>query len=276
MSRDPWGGTRKAALAALVTSWAIAAFAQQAQPTVERILTPALAEKQHLTTLAPSVAVTPNGVAVVGDGDRVWAVGADGAVQIAGIRNANSFAMSPEGLLVIVSGKSLLYLDPVSKTLKPVFDLPFAGMNLVSESRDSFLLYGPDGTKGCALYELLPGRKVMKIVDTPRPITGVARMGDEILLVTGGALFAVSQNTMVLLAGEIGGKLHSVAVDEGTGHIFLSDGHSLFAIQQGAVVALTGGLGGELRWQSGGLIVFNPTQRSLARLVNLTPTEPAR
>lgn len=270
------GKSHRAVIAALFIAGAVAALGQQPQLIVERILTPALAERQHLGALASSVAFTPNGVAVVGDGDRLWAVGGDGAVRIEGVRSANSFAMSPQGLLVVVSGKGLLYLDPASQTLKPIFDLPFAGMNIVSAGEDSFLLYGPDDAKGFALYELLPGRKVLKLVDTPRPITGVARLGRQVLLVTGGALFAVIGNSLQLLAGEDGGKLHSVAVDTRTGNIFLSDGHSLFAIQQGAVVTLTGGLGGELRWQSGGLIVFNPTQRSLARLVNLTPTEPAR
>lgn len=269
------GSSCRAAITALITACALPALAQQPKLTIERILTPSVARQQNLGILRPDIAVTPNGVAVVGDGDKLWAVGADGAVRIEGVRNANSFAISPQGLLVVVSGKSLLYLDPVAKTLKPIFDLPFTGMSIVTGSQDSFFLFGPDGAKGFAVYQLLPGRKVVKIVDTPQPITGVTRLADDVLIVSGGALFAANQNSLRLLAGEIGGKLHSVAADSTTRQIFVSDGKSIFAIQQNKVVPLVGDVGGELRWQSGGLLVFNPAQRSVARLVNLTQTEPA-
>jgi hypothetical protein len=269
------GSSCGAAIAALITVCALPAVGQPPQLSVERILTPSVARQQHLGILRPDIAVTPNGVAVVGDGDKLWAVGADGAVRIDGVRDANSFAISPQGLLVVVSGKSLLYLDPASQTLKPIFDLPFAGMSIVTESQDSFFLFGPDGAKGFAVYELLPGRKVVKVVDTPRPITAVTRLADDVLIVSGGALFAVYQNSLRLLAGEIGGNLRSVAADSSARQIFVSDGKSIFAIHQDKVVPLVGDLGGELRWQSGGLLVFNPTQPSVARLVNITQTEPA-
>jgi hypothetical protein len=270
-----FGSSRMAAVVALIAVWTLTAFSQPPRLIIERILTPAVAQQQHLGILRPDIAFTPNGVAVVGDGDKLWAVGADGALRIAGVRNANSFAIAPQGLLVVISGKSLLYLDPFSRTLKPIFDLPFPGMSIVSENQDSFFLFGPDGAKGFALYELLPGRKVVKVVDTPRPITGVTRLADDVLIVSGGALFAVYQNSLRLLAGEIGGKLRSVAADSTARQIFVSDDKSIFAIHQDKVVPLVGDLGGELRWQSGGLLVFNPTQRSVARLVNLTETEAA-
>jgi hypothetical protein len=269
------GSICRIAIAALMTACSLLALGQKPKFSIERILTPSLARQRHLGILRPDIAVTPNGVAVVGDGDRLWAVGADGAVRIERVHNANSFAISPQGLLVVVSGKSLLYLDPVSKTLKPIFDLPFAGMSIVTENQDSFFLFGPDGAKGFAVYELLPGRKVVKVVDTPQPVTAVTRLADDVLIVSGGALFAVYQNSLRLLAGEIGGRLRSVAADSSARQIFVSDGKSIFAIHQDKVVPLVGDFGGELRWQSGGLLVFNPTQPSVARLVNLTETESA-
>lgn len=265
---------RNTAIAALMAAYALPALSQQPGLSVERILTPAVAEKQHLGVLHPDIAFTPNGVAVVGNGDCLWAVGADGAVKIAGVRNANSFAISPQGLLVIISGKSLLYLDPLSKTLKFILDLPFAGMSIVSESQDRFFLFGPDGSKGFAAYELLPGRKVIKVVDLPQPITGVTRLADDVLIVSGGALFAVYQNSLRLLAGEIGGKLRSVAADSAARQIYVSDGKTIFVIHQDKVVPLIGDFGGELRWQNGGLVLFSPTERSVARLINVTQMEP--
>lgn len=236
---------------------------------IARILTPEIAAKQNLGTLCPSVAITPNGVAVVGDGDQMWAVGADGAVKVEGVRNASSFAFSPDGLLVVVSGSNLQYLDPFNKTLKLIYTLPAAGMRIVPEGKDRFLLYGPDGAKGFALFELLPGRKVVKVIDSPRPITGVVRNGEQLLIVTGGMLFAIYNNSMLLLAGESGGALRSVAIDPDSGRIFLSDGNRTFEFHEGKIIPLFSDLSGELRWQSGGLLIFNPKERFLVQVANL-------
>lgn len=234
-----------------------------------RILTPDVAAKYNLGPLCASVAVTPNGVAVVGDGDHLWAVGSDGAVKIEGARNAASFAISPDGLLVVVSGSNLEYLDPSAKTLKLVYALPSTGMSILAEGKDRFLLFGPDGAKGFALYELLPGRKAVKVIDSPHPITGVARSGEQLLVITGGALYSLSGNAMQLLAGELGGALRSIAVDEDSRRIFLSDGSRTFEFKEARIIPLFSDVGGELRWQSGGLLVFNTKQRYLAQFTNL-------
>lgn len=236
---------------------------------VIRILTPAIAAKYNLGLLCPSLAVTPNGVAVVGDGNRLWAVGADGAIKVEGIRNAASFAISPSGLLVVVSGANLEYLDPTTKILKLVYSLPFAGMRIAAEGDDRFLLFGPDGDKGFALYELLPERKTVKIIDSPHPITGVARSGDQLLMITGGALFSIDGNSMQIVAGESGGALRSVAVDEHSSRVFLSDGSRIFEFKEAKLIPLFSDLGGELRWVDGGLLVFNPQQRYLAQIANV-------
>jgi len=236
---------------------------------VVRILTPTIAAKYNLGLLCPSLAVTPNGVAVVGDGDHLWAVGAGGAINVEGIHDAGSFAISPGGLLVVVSGTNLEYLDPSAKILKLVYTLPSTGMRIVAEGKDRFLLFGPDGAKGFALYELLPGRRAVKIIDSPYPITGVARNGEQLLVITGGALFSVSGNSMLLVAGEPGGALRSVAIDEDSQRVFLSDGSHTFEFKQAKLIPLFSDLGGELRWAGDGLLLFNPRQRYLVQFTNL-------
>ncbi|MGB7266121.1 MAG: hypothetical protein WBC92_11460 [Terracidiphilus sp.] len=247
------------------------AGAQDGRPSLKviRILTPAIAAKYNLGLLCPSLAVTPNGVAVVGDGDHLWAVGADGAIEVEGVHNAASFAISGDGLLVVVSGANLEYLDPSAKILKLVYTLPSGGMRIVAEGKDRFLLFGPDGVKGYALYELLPGRRAVKVIDSPHPITGVARSGDQLLVITGGALFSIDGSSMQVVAGEPGGALSSIAVDEDSGRVFLSDGSRTFEFKAAKLLPLFSDLGGELRWVGGGLLVFNPKQRVLAQIANL-------
>jgi len=247
------------------------ARAQDGRPSLKviRILTPAIAAKYNLGLLGPSLAVTPNGVAVVGDGDRLWVVGADGAIEVEGVHNAASFAISADGLLVVVSDANLEYLDPSTKILKLVYTLPSARMRIVAEGKDRFLLFGPDGAKGYALYELLPGRRTVKVIDSPHPITGVARSGDQLLLITGGALFSIDGSSMQVVAGEPGGALRSIAVDEDSGRVFLSDGSRIFEFKGAKLLPLFSDLGGELRWAGGGLLVFNPKQCYLSQIANL-------
>lgn len=263
-------GIRAGALAVSLV-FGIAARGQSHGPSLKvvRLLTPTIAAKYSLGTLCPSFAITPNGVAVVGDGDHLWAVGAGGAIAVAGVRQAASFAITPDGLLAVVSGANLDYLDPASKTLKFVYALPTPEMRIVADGDDGFLLFGPDGAKGFALYELLPGRKVAKVIDSPHPITGVARSGDQLLIITGGALFSIDGSSMQLVVAESGGTLRSVAVDPDSRRIFLSDGSRTLEFKGTTLVPLFVDVGGELGWADGGLLVFNPQETYLSEFANL-------
>ncbi|MGH7247885.1 MAG: hypothetical protein ACREH9_07245, partial [Pseudomonadota bacterium] len=234
---------------ALVVALLPLAAANAAPPKliVQTILNPAIADAAKLQTLVDCVAVTPNGVAVVGNGDRLWAVGAAGAVPVAKIRKLSSFAFTPEGLLIGVRGRDLVYLRP-GGALKTFFALPAKGMRIVPGRLDSFFLFGPEGKGGYGLYVLRPGRKISKVLRAPKPITSAAQAGGRILLVAGGALYGVSGHKLLLIAGEPNGTITSVAVDETGGRIFVSDGKHIFQVQKSQAMPLVGDLGGTLRW----------------------------
>jgi len=245
-----------------------AASAAGPKTSVQVIMRPDTAASAKLGSLADCVAVTPDGIAVVGDGDRLWLVGATGARPVAKIRHLRSFAFTPEGLLVGVQGRNLVYLDS-RQNLRVFFALPGRGMNVSPGRLDTLFLFGPEDNGGYDLYVVRPGRKVSKVLNAPKPITGVAQAGSRILLVTGGALYGVSEHKLLLIAAEPQGALTSVAVDEAGGRIFVSDGRHIFQVQQGRVVPLAGDLGGTLRWYGGGLLVLDPRNRVLVRLVGL-------
>lgn len=246
------------------TLWA----ADTAKPaiTVEEVLVPGTARAAHLGSLVDSVAVTPDGVVVVGNGDRLWRVGASGARRIDKVRGLRSFAFTPEGLLIGVSGRRLVYVNPHG-VLKTFFILPAASMNIVPGVGDTIFLFGPEGHGHYGLYRLQPGRKVSKVLGTNRPITSVAQSGKDILLVAGGVLYGVSNGRLRLVAGEAKGKLVSVAADNATGRIFVSDGAHIFQIDKGQAVPLFGGLGGTLRWYGGGLLVLDAKRELVVRLL---------
>ncbi len=237
-------------------------------PTVEIILTPAIAEEAKLGKLLDCVAVTPDGIAVVGDAGHLWLVGAAGARAVNLIKGLHAFVFTPGGLMIGVRGRELVYLDLTGK-LKPFFLLPSEGMNIVPGQGDVMLLYGAEGDDKYGLYMIRPGRRITKILRSPKPITSAAQTGNLILFVAGGALYRVSGKQMELVAGELGGGLTSVAVDPTGERIFVSDGQHVFRIDRGTIVPLAGDLGGTLRWYGGGLLVFNASQRILVRLVGL-------
>jgi hypothetical protein len=264
MMRGFWG----AASLLVALSTASAGTAAATSGTVEIVLTSAGADAAKLQSLVDCVAVTPDGVALVGDGDRLWQVGAEGAKAISKFEGIRSFAFTPGGLLIAVRGRELVYLDPAGD-LKPFFTVPAEGMSVVPGQGESLFLYGPEGRHEYGLYVVRPGRRVSKVLRSAKAITAVAQFGGATVLVADGALYGVVGSQLKLLAGEPQGDLISVAVDASGGRMFVSDYKHVFRIDQGAVVPLTNDMGGTLRWYGGGLLVLDAKRRVLVRLVGM-------
>ncbi|MDA8155474.1 MAG: hypothetical protein M0Z52_03335 [Actinomycetota bacterium] len=252
-------------LSALLPGMALAAQAQTPSVKLEKLLNPDVARTAKLGALVNCVAVTPDGIAVVGDADRLWLVGASGA-RATGVRGLSSFAFTSQGLLIGVRGRDLVYLD-ADGTLKTFFGLPGEEMSIVPGQGDTLLLYGPEGKDSWGLYIIHPGRRVSKLLKSPKPITGAAMAGNRVLLVAGGALYEVLKGKLLLVAGEPGGAFVSVAAEPAGSLVFVSDGKRIFGIQGNQVMPLAGDIGGILRWQGGGLLIFDPGRDMLLRLV---------
>ncbi|MHB8847413.1 MAG: hypothetical protein ACYC43_03115 [Burkholderiales bacterium] len=238
------------------------------KPTVEIVLTPAIAEQAKLGKLLNCVAVTPDGIAVVGDAAHLWLVGAAGARAVNRVKDLRAFAFTPGGSLIGVRGRELVYLDSAGK-LKPFFSLPAKGMNIVPGHGEVMVLYGPEGHNEYGLYTIRPGRRITKLLSSPKSVTSATQAGTRILFVAGGALYGVSGKQLQLVAGEPGGNLTSVVADPAGQRIYVSDGQHVFQLNGKTVVPLAGDIGGTLRWYGGGLLVFNARQRILVRLIDL-------
>jgi len=263
-----WRGVLAVLICALAPLASAVADNAPAKPGLEIILTSAAADTAKLGPLVDCVAVTPDGVAVVGDGDRLWSVGAEGARTVGAIRNLRSFAFVPGGMLIGVRGRNLVYLDPYG-SLKTLVGLPALGMNVAPGHGETLLLFGPEGKGGYGLYLVQPGRHLTKLLRSPKPITDAAQAGSRVLFISDGALYGVSGDKLRLIAGEPGGALTSVAVDDAGGRIFVSDGKRVFQIQEGGAVPIVGDMGGTVRWYGGGLLVLDAQHRALVRLVGL-------
>lgn len=255
------------AILALTSGPAPAANGTPSHVTVQSVLDPATARAAKLESLSDCVAVTPDGVAVVGNGEGLWLVGG-GRTRATGVRGLTCFAFTPEGLLVGVKGRDLVHLD-AGGALTPVFHLPGAGMTLVPGQGDSLLLFGREDGGGWGLYAIRPGGKVSRLLTSPEPITGAAEGGGRLLMVAGGVLFQVQGGAMRPLAGEPKGTLASVATDPAGKAVFVSDGKRIFRIEDGRPGVLADDLGGTLRWKGGGLLVFDPRRPVLVRLLGV-------
>ena len=241
----------------------------EARPSrkIEVVLNPPSAKAARLGRLNPCVAVTPQGDAVVGNAKGLWIVGG-GRARPTGGTALGCFTFTPEGLLMGVRGRELLFLDSHAR-LEPLFHLPGAGMTLVPGYGDSLLLFGHEDKNVWGLYTIRPGRKVSLLLRSPAPISAAAETADRTLVVIDGALFTVGHGAIRPLAGEPKGKLNALAADPSGKAIFASDGSRIFRMEDGRVTVLANGLGGTLRWVRGGLLVFDPRKPLLVRLVGV-------
>lgn len=237
------------------------------RPQIQVVLNPGSAKSAELGHLGPCVAVTPDGAAVVGNAMGLWLVGG-GKVRATGVAALGCFTFTPEGLLMGVRGRELVFLDAHGH-LEPLFRLPGVGMTLVPGNGDSLLLFGREDNGTWGLYTIRPDRKVFLLLHSPKPITAAAETAKHILVVIDGALFLVEHGEMRLLAGEPKETLTALAAGPDGKAIFVSDDRRILRIHDGRVSVVADGLGGTLRWQGGGLLVFDPRKPLLVRLVGV-------
>ena len=265
-SRGVLASTILSTLAALIAA-AVAHARLPIGPEIQVALNPGSAKSAGLRHLGPCVAVTPDGAAVVGNASGLWLVGG-GNARATGVSGLGCFTFTPEGLLMGVRDRELVFLDSHGR-LRPLFRLPGVGMTLVPGNGDSLLLFGREDNGTWGLYTIRPGRQVSLLLHSPKPITAAAQTKSHILVVIEGALFLVEHDRLRLLAGEPKGTLNAVAADPDGQAIFVSDDRRIFRVSNGRVTVVADDLGGTLCWQRGGLLVFDPRRSLLVRLVGV-------
>lgn len=232
---------------------------------VEVLLNPQLASASNLGALVSDFDISPDRLVVVADAEHLYLVGWGGVKAVEGLGGAESFAYTPDGLLLVVRGTQLLYLAD-SGTLETFFELPHAGMGLAAGTTDTVYLFdrtSDDGTY--ALYQLQPGRELAKLLAAPRPIDSVAHTADRLLFVSDGTVFeATAGKPMRMIVRLEGSTIRSVAA-EGN-RVYASDGAAVYAIADDGIVMVSATAGGTLRVRDGALFVLDPARPLLLRL----------
>jgi hypothetical protein len=239
-------------------------------PRIEVLLNKQMADTAALPRLDANLAVTPSKLILLGSGKGLYVLGWGGLEAWPQFQNLDAFAFTPDGLLLAIRGKDLLHLDAKGE-LSRFFTLPAAGMGLAPGVRGRMFLFDRGAGPRHALYELSPGRKIRKLLESPKPIQAVTETADGTVLFTSGrAIYAIAKGEKLrAVAGAAEGRpLTSLAVDP-AGTIYASDGIAVFSISQGRFQLLTRQAGGALHWLDGGLIVFDRWMPLVIRLTGL-------
>ncbi|MCC2636323.1 MAG: hypothetical protein K0Q68_42 [Moraxellaceae bacterium] len=240
-------------------------------PRIEILLNQTLATRAGMGTLGNGLALTPGRLVLLADAARAYAVGW-GGVQGVNTGRLEGYAYTADGLLLGIRGRQLMYLaaDGVLKTL---CGLPADGMGISAGEGRRMFLYERNPTGNSALYELLPQRRFRKLLESPRPIAAVIEAQGRVLFAAGNAVFEVAPDKSLRIIAALPGTtpIRALASDSAGKTFYLSDGESVFKLRGGAASVLLKDAGGSLLRDGDALLVLDPRQSLLLRIVNASP-----
>jgi hypothetical protein len=223
-------------------------------------------------SLIPSLDITTERFILLSLPDQYYVLGWGGIVPLGTRMNREiqSFAYTPDGLLMTVSGNDLCSFDS-SGNLTSIVRLPRTGMGISAGTDVMYLFDRNPGQKPYPLYVFARKGKYLKLIDSPDPITSVAETGDAVLFAAGSKLYGINPGTKevkLLFAEENDRKIISVTADEGNNIAYFSTADMIFAIRDQNLATVSEKSGGILKYFNG-LIVLNPETKLVIRILGL-------
>jgi hypothetical protein len=235
---------------------------------IEVLLDEKLARDANMDALGDQLTVTPRRLAVIADRTRLYAVGWGGSAPLEGIDHLDAFDYTADGFLLGVRGETLLYLDAEGK-LQELTSLPHKGMGLAQTDNAMLLFDRTRNDSHAAIYELEPGRRARKLVESPTPIDAVARAGTRLFFATDGVAFEASVTAGLVPVASLPGNVKIRSLAATADRLYISDGDSIYVVRGTESALVTNGLGGTLRMDRGALLVLDHKRRMLARITGL-------
>jgi hypothetical protein len=183
----------------------------------------------------------------------------------------NSFAFTHDSVLMVIRNNELSWFDSENR-LSLLYRLPDEGMGISRGERVMYIYNASGKADKYALYVVARGGMYSKLLEMPSPINGVTEMGNSLLFSSGSVLFDFDLETRELKAVTVlpaDRQINSFAVDEKTGRIYLSAGREIYALRESGAVLISDDLSGILRFYQDGLIVFNPSEPTIIRIIGL-------
>lgn len=217
--------------------------------------------------------ITANRLLLISSASQFYLVGWGGLVPfgkpVQG--NIDAFAFTDDSALMVIRKNELCWFDSESR-LSLLYRLPEEGMNITGGDRVMYIYNASGINDKYALYVIAQGGMYSKLLEMPSPISGVMEMGNSLLFSSGSILFDFNLKTRELKAVTVlpaDKQIISFTVDKKTGRIYLSAGQEIYALMESGAVLISDDLSGTLRFIEDGLIVFNPEDQTIIRIIGL-------
>ena len=219
-----------------------------------------------------SMDITPERLILLSTPDQYYLLGWGGMIPLGKrmTREIQSFAYTPDGLLMTVRGNELCSFDSLGN-LSAMLRLPRQGMGISAGQDVMYLFDRNPGQKAYPLYVMARGGKYLKLLETPDPITSVAETDDAVLFASAANLYSVNPSTkeLKLLFTEGNDKtILSVTNDRTNDIAYFSTSDEVFAVKGSDLGVISEKAGGILKYFNG-LIVFDPATKLMIRILGL-------
>jgi hypothetical protein len=217
--------------------------------------------------------ITANRLVLISSASQFYLVGWGGLVPFGkpvqgGI---DAFAFTHDSVLMVIRKNELCWFDSESR-LSMLYRLPDEGMGICRGDRVMYIYDASGINDKYSLYVIAQGGMYSKLLEMPSPISGVMEMGNSLLFSSGSILFDFNLKTRELKAMTVlpaDKQIISFAVDKKTGRIYLSAGQEIYALKESGAILISDDLSGTLRFFEDGLIVFNPEDQTIIRIIGL-------
>jgi len=224
----------------------------------------------------PNLDITSSRLVLLSTRDQFYLLGWGGIVpfgkKITG--KINSFAITPDGLLMAINNLELCTFDSLGQ-LSFLYKLPREGMGISTGKNGMFIYDQNEDYQMNMLYVLAREGKFAPLLSIATSIQSVVDLNDSILFATGNAVYSYKfenkkMNALIAMTEE--NKIKSVTVDTSENRVYFSTKNMVFALKDSKAVLITDKFGGELMYFNNGLIVFDPVKKVLIRILGLEGT----
>ena len=223
-----------------------------------------------------AVEYTSDGFILLSSSSQFYLLGIGGIVPIFeswdGRSGIESFAVTAEGILIIVSGNTL-YQANLDPSFTKVLDIPDRNMGVSSKYKDIYVFdrIWKNSKKNYSIYKISENKKITTLVEIPTPILAVFEQSSLLIFSTKNTLLGVDINTknlFHLLALPQEDEIISIVGDTINHAFYFSTYNTIYQIKESEIEVISEDFGGILRYDGEGLLIFNPEKQLIIRLRN--------
>lgn len=220
-----------------------------------------------------TIDVTASRLVLISSKDQFYLVGWGGLLpygkQVQG--DISSFALTHDSVLMTIRNSELCYFDSEGK-LSLLYSLPGPGMSISRGDRVMYIYNSSGSTENYSIYVVAQGGMYTKLLEMPAPVRSVIEGNNSVMFASGSVLYEFNLKERELKAVTVfpaDKEIRSVAVEKSSGRIFVSAGNSIYALLDNGAVLVSDDLCGVLYCHGGGLMVFNPEDKTIIRITGL-------